>query len=627
MKIKGFRGYCCVIRSALIISSLLLPLASAWAQLPGHYTISTVSGTTGVLSGPFGLASDSSGNLYITDQFNQVVRKLSGGSLTTVAGNGTAGFSGDGSAAGSAELHDPSGVAVDSSGNIYIGDSGNHVVREVAGGNIKTVAGNQTIGYSGDGGKATNAQLENPSGVAVDSSGNIYFSDSMNNAVRIVCMNQTPMPCAAISSFTAGDITTFAGHQDPNGGGFGGDGGPATQASLFNPIGLAFDQHGNLYVADTGNEVIRKVTSAGIISTVAGSGIAGYSGDGGPALQAALNSPTGLTIDSLGNIFIADRLNSVIRVVELNGNIGTVAGMESSPPGNSGDGGPATSARLYFPSDVVYSGGKIYIADNGNNVIRLLTPIPSSPQINAGGVISASEYGASSTIAPGDWIEIYGTNLAGNTRSWQQSDFKGSSAPTSLDLTSVTIGGQAAYVYYISPNQVDVQVPSSVGPGTQPVIVTTELGTSNTVNVNVAATSPGLLAPASFKIGGTQYAVAFLANTMTIILPTGAIAGLTTQPALPGQTITLYGVGFGAVMPNIPAGQIVGGVNTLSSPVQISIGGMPADVTYQGLAPGLIGTYQFNVVIPTIPANNAAPLTFTQGGVSGTQTLFVAVGS
>jgi uncharacterized protein (TIGR03437 family) len=614
-QLKGHR----VNRVAFLSVALLVAwLPIGWAQAPPAYIISTPAGATGVLSGPLGVAVDSSGNLYIADQFNNVVRELSGSTLTTVAGNGTGGYSGDGGAPTSAELDSPSGVALDSSGNLYIADSGNAVVRKVSGGKISTVAGNNASGhgFSGDGGLAINAQLTNPSSLAVDSSGNIYIADPMNDVVRVVCQNQTPAPCAAISSFVAGDITTFAGNEG-SGAGYSGDGGPSTGALLNNPVGVALDSHGNLYIADTSNELIRKVTPAGIISTVAGNGYTGYAGDGGLATQASLNDPWNVSIDAVGNVFIADRFNSVIRVIEPNGNITTVAGIAGAE-GYTGDGGPATSATLDWPTGVAVSGTNVYIADNVNNVIRLLTAIPAPPHVNPKGVISASQYGAFSTVAPGGWIEIYGVNLAGNTRQWQESDFNGSAAPTSLDLTSVTIGGQSAFVYYISPTQVDVQVPSNVGTGTQPLVVTTEQGSSGTYNVTVAATAPGLLAPASFEIGGMQYAAAFVANSTTL-------TGMPSQPASPGSTITLYGVGFGAVTPNTPAGQIVAGNDTLVSPVQIFIGGAMANVSYQGLVPSFIGLYQFNLTVPTIPANNAAPLTFTQGGAGGMQTLYIAV--
>jgi uncharacterized protein (TIGR03437 family) len=231
-------------------------------------------------------------------------------------------------------------------------------------------------------------------------------------------------------------------------------------------------------------------------------------------------------------------------------------------------------------------------------------------------------------VAPGSWIEIYGTNLAGDTRSWGSADFNGSNAPTSLDFVSVTVGGQPAYVAYISPGQVNVQVPSNVSAGTQPLVLTTEWGTSTTYNLTVGPT-PGIFAPSILNVGGKQYAGALLANTSTWVLPTGAVSGLTSQPASPGAIITLYGVGFGTTNPAVPAGQLVSStqLTSLTSPLQVLFGTTPATLQYQGLAPGYVGLYQFNIVVPTVAAGSAVPLIFMQGGNTLPQTLYTAVGN
>jgi len=640
----------------LAFAFVLLPVVCL-AQAPPPYTISTFAGTytsptsttlptcpntspgdggaatSAQLCGPFGLAFDSTGNLYIADSNNERIRKISGGTITTVAGNGTAGFSGDGAAATSAELNSPSGVTFDSGGNMYIADSQNYEIRKVSGSTIATVAGqnSQGSGFMEDQqlGAATLAQLGIPSSVAVDSSGNIYFADPPNNIVSVVCENQTPVACTTAVfgsvTFAAGDINVFAGNQ-PTGCNYTGDGGLSISALLCNPIGVTLDPAGNLYIVDSDNHAIRKVTPSGVISTVAGSGLPGYTGDGGLAILATLNTPKGVAVDAANNIYIADSINCVIRMVEANGIITTIAGNQSAGPGYSGDGGPATSAQMFFPSDVAVNGGKVYISDTQNNLIRVLTPAPVVPQINAGGVITAGSFGASATVAPGSWVEIYGTNLAGDTRTWQTSDFNGSTAPTSLDFTSVTIGGQSAFVDYISPTQVNVQIPSNVSAGTQPLILTTEYGTSAAYNLTVATTAPGMYAPTVLNIGGNQYVGALYADSpSTWVLPTGAVSGFTSQPAAAGDTIVMYGVGFGTVTPASPAGQIVSGQDSLTSPVQFLFGTTPGTVTYQGLAPGLVGLYQFNVMIPSGVSGNLVPVTFSQGGTPGTQTLYTAI--
>jgi uncharacterized protein (TIGR03437 family) len=258
---------------------------------------------------------------------------------------------------------------------------------------------------------------------------------------------------------------------------------------------------------------------------------------------------------------------------------------------------------------------------------RSITAKASSPSISSGGVVSASAFGGFTSVAPGSWIEIYGSNLATDTRSWASSDFNGVNAPTSLDGTSVTIGGQSAFVDYISPGQVNAEVPSSVAAGAQPVIVTQGGVASNPLTVTVNAEAPGLLAPSSFDIGGTQYVAALFSDGVTYVLPPGAIAGVPSRRAQPGDNITLYGVGFGPVIPGIPAGQIVQQDNSLALPFQLNFGQAQAAVTYDGLAPSAVGLYQFNVTVPNVASSDTVPATFTLGGVAGTQTLYIAIQS
>jgi sugar lactone lactonase YvrE len=277
-----------------------------------------------------------------------------------VAGNGNAGYSGDGGPAVRAQLSNPFGVALDSAGNLYIADDGNNRIRKVArAGVISTVAGAGTRAL-GDAGPATGAQLALPGGVALDSASNLYIADFANDRIRKV----TP----------AGVIGTVAG-----GGTQGlGDGGPATSAQLNRPSDVAVDSDGNLYIADTGNSRIRKVTPAGVISTIAGGGRAGSSGDDGPATDAQLHFPRGVAADSAGNLYIADSENNRIRKVTPAGITSTVAG--NGDAGYSGDGGPATDAQLRSPSRVSLGGAsRLYVADEGNNAIRLLEPQTAAP--------------------------------------------------------------------------------------------------------------------------------------------------------------------------------------------------------------------------------------------------------
>ena len=320
--------------------------------------------TSATLSSPEGVALDGSGNLYIADEGNHRVRRVdvATGNISTVAGTGTSGFGGDGGAATAATLYFPRGVALDGSGNLYIADSGNRRIRKVdaATGNISTVAGTGASGSSGDGGAATAATLRNPSGVALDGSGNLYIADSLNHRVRRV-------------DATTGNISTVAGTGTS---GFGGDGGAATAATLSSPKGVALDGSGNLYIA-TGDARIRKVDAAtGNISTVAGTGTFGGDGDGGAATSATLNFPEGVALDGSGNLYIADVLFSRIRKVDAaTGIISTVAGTGTS--GFGGDGGAPASARLNLPRGVALDGsGNLYIADGGNHRIRRTRSVP-----------------------------------------------------------------------------------------------------------------------------------------------------------------------------------------------------------------------------------------------------------
>jgi len=253
-------------------------------------------------------------------------------------------------------------------------------------------------------------------------------------------------------------------------------------------------------------------------------------------------------------------------------------------------------------------------------------PPAAAPSIS--GVVSASAFGGFQNVAPGSWIEIYGTNLAPDTREWAGSDFSGNNAPTALDGVQVMIGGQNAFIDYISssPGQVNAQLPSNIPTGGTLQLTLSNGGVvSSPVNIMVNSAEPGLLAPASFNIGGKQYVVAILPDGATYVLPTGAIAGISSRPAHPGETITMYGVGFGPVTGGFSAGEIVTGDNQLTASLGLLFGQTTAQVTYDGLAPTFVGLYQFDVVVPGVPGNDAVPLTFNLGGAAGTQTLYTAV--
>ena len=358
------------------------------------------------LHNPVGVAVDGAGNIYVADMYNSAIRKINtSGIISTIAGNGTAGYTGDGGAATSAQLFFPTSVFVDGAGNVYIGDNQNNVIRKVDNsGIITTIAGNATNGFSGDSGPAVSASLSLPYGVTVDSAGNIYIADQGNNRVRMVNSSGSISTfagpgyysgdggtAAAATLYRPNGITTAAGsfyiadtynrrirkvdaaHTISTIAGTGtignsGNGGTAIAATFFLPIAVAADGKGNIYILDT-NNTVRKINAAGIISAYAGNGIAGYNGDGIPAVSAKLNQANGIAVDHIGNLYIADYGNNRIRKVDTAGIISTIAGNGS--PGFSGNGGPAISAQLNAPEGVaVDNHGNVFIADYNNYMIR-----------------------------------------------------------------------------------------------------------------------------------------------------------------------------------------------------------------------------------------------------------------
>jgi sugar lactone lactonase YvrE len=351
--------------------------------------------TSAQLSYPYGVASasDVSGDLYIADTFNHRIRHVSAitGTITTVAGTGDFGFNGDDIAATAAQLNYPNGIVLDGLGNMYIADTNNHRIRRVLAstGIITTVAETGDFGFNGDDIAATAAELWYPSGIALDNSGEIagsmYIADTNNHRIRYV-------------SATSGIITTVAGSSNF---GFSGDSMAATAAELWYPSGIAPDASGNLYIADTNNHRIRLVSAiTGIITTVAGTGDFGFNGDDIAATAAQLNYPNGIVLDGLGNMFIADTYNHRIRLVSASSLlITTVAG--TGDFGFSGDSMAATAAELWYPSGIAPdASGNLYIADTYNHRIRLVSAITGIITTVAGTDTTSPPPSALPTVEP-----------------------------------------------------------------------------------------------------------------------------------------------------------------------------------------------------------------------------------
>jgi uncharacterized protein (TIGR03437 family) len=659
--------------------------------------------TAAALNQPFGVAVDSSGNVYISEFGDSRIRKISGGKISTIAGNGTFGFGGDGSAATSAQLNVPHGLCVDSGGNVYVADFGNNRIRKIAGSNISTAAGNGLLSYSGDGGSAMQAQMSQPTSVAVDAAGNIYVADTLNHAVRQITAKgvistfagtgapgftgdgsaankaqlNAPQGVAVDAAGnvyiadtgnyrvrvvgTNGNISTFAGNGSP---GYGGDGGSPTSATFYLPTAVTTDKSGAVYIADYQAGVVRKV-SGGTITTFAGNGGTGYSGDGGPATAAQLDGPAAIAFDPAGNLYITQLIDSRVRKVATNGRISTVAGtgangytgegypalmsqlsapggvaadaygnvfisvagnrlMQLSPDGNlttlagnglpgySGDGGPSTGSQLNVPAGIFLdSSGKLYIADSANNAVRMLSIA------GYGTSISTVTNGASNQtgpIAPGEIVVVYGSGLGPQQLANMQLDSNGL-VTTVLAGTRVLFNGTPAPILYSVGTQVSAVVPFGLSGSTAQVIAQSGNQTSVPVSVNVAATAPAIFTADS---SGQGQALANNADGS----PNSA-----SNPAAAGSTITVYMTGAGALSPSVPDGTITfAPLPKTAQTVTATIGGQSATVQSSGaVSNNVAGTVQVNVQIPNGTPSGPASITVQVGGVTSPAGVTIAV--
>jgi uncharacterized protein (TIGR03437 family) len=587
-----------------IVCGLVCASAGAW----GQYVISTIagegppaspgySGDNGAATGaqlyfPTGIAY-AKGNLYIADQTNHCIRMIANGIITTFAGVcGTPGYAGDGAAATLANLDNPSGVAVDPNGDVLIADTSNNVVRIVVPtGIISTFAGNHASGTStGDGGPAIDGVISAPTAIASDSAGNIYVTDSANNLVRkINAVQQCTTP-------TTG--TPVCGNFLSTPIGIGSTGG-----SLNHPNGIAIDPSFAIYVSDTSHRVLKFANGA--LTTFAGTGNIGGGpnvGDNGLAVNAVLNNPIGLAIDAAGNVYIADANEFRIRMVAPSGIITTIAGTTQS--GYGGDGGSALNALLDFPHAVLPDGnGNIFIADTQNNVIRELS-FPG-PTIVANGVVSSASFQPS--ISPGSLASIAGSNLATSVGS-------DSVLPllTNFGQASVSVNGKNAPILYVSPTQINFQVPWETATGNATVSVTVDGATSNSVTVPVTAAAPGIF----FNSSG-----AAIAQNHDFSLNTPG------NPAHAGSYLITYLTGSGPVTPSIADGAATPSTGLVqpTSSISVTIGGQPATVLGSALTPGFVSLLQVNVTVPSGLAAGSYPMVITIGGhTSNSATVSIA---
>ena len=581
------------LRIALALLSLLITPHE-------HAQTATINATTIPLILPSAVVFDPQGNLYIAETGNHVIRKVDTlGHITTIAGTGTQGFSGDNGPATAAQLDSPQGLAL-STTTLYIADTHNHRIRAVdlTTNLITTIAGT-TPGFSGDSGLATAAHLNLPTAITLDTTGNLYIADTANHRIRRID--------------TTGTITTIAGNGTQ---GFSGDTGPATAASIDSPTGLAVDPLNNLYLADTHNQRIRKITpTTGIITTIAGTGALGQSGDAALATSAQLALPHGLTIDPQGNLYLADTANHRIRRIDATtGIITTIAG--TGTQGFSGDTGPATAANLDSPRSATYSPTQLTIADTNNQRVRQITTstqtittiaglgntTPGTLTLTAPSVIA---YGTgqltatlnTATTATGSitFLDTYAsttTTLATTPLSSNTATLPWLTLPTGIHTITATYPGDlthtsaqsTAFILTITPAPTHTSLNLPTSPATLPA----------TVSAQVASTTTGIptgtltLLDAATPIATTTLTAA---GAATFLIPTLTPGNHTLTAAYAGD-------------PNFQPSTTPPATLTITTPITI-----PADFTLTATGP----TSQ------TIPSGTAATFTFTaptQGNLS-----------
>jgi len=525
--------------------------------------------TNAVLYQPSAVSLDTAGNLYIADTGTQRVRQVSpGGTIITVAGTGTASASTDKIASVTASLNFPMGVGVDAGGNLLISDTQNQRVREVTAGIIQTVAGTGIAGLGNANQLASQTQLNNPRNTCMAPSGTMYVADTGNH--RVLSVPKSQLSTVALGTGAPG---------------FSGDGAQAWIAQVSQPSACAVDATGNLYVADTGNNRIRKVTPAGIVTTVAGTSVAGSAGDEGPANVAQLNGPRGVAVDGNGNLFIGDTGNNRIREITADGVIHTIAGQSGA--GFLGDGGPATAARLNGPAGILLDGsGNVYFADSGNNRVRELIPDSSASNDTLPGGLTvmnaASQAGGS--VAPGEMVAITGSNLGpatGISALFDQNGF----LPPVLGQVVVQFDGLAAPLAYVQASQIFVQVPYEVSGNQSTQIQLFYKGqVEAAAGVAVAVSAPGVYAGMVNADGSFNSQL---------------------QPAARGSNISLFATGAGVTNPTNVTGQATKGTGALPVlPVSLKIGGVAATLVSAVSAAGQTGVIQ---VVATIPAGSVVP--------------------
>jgi uncharacterized protein (TIGR03437 family) len=521
--------------------------------------------TAALLSQPSTIALNAAGSLYIADTGTQRVRQvLPSGVIQTLVGTGVAGSAADNIAASAATLNSPLGVALDAAGDILIADTWNQRIRQVgADGLIHNLVGTGAVGLGAEGLPPAQTQLNGPSGVCTGRGGTLFVVDTFNHRV----LQAAPLPLVAT---TAGNGSR----------GNAGDGGPARLAQLNQPSACALDSAGNLFIADTLNHRIRKVDSAGTISTVAGTGAAGFSGDEGPATAAGISAPLGVVVDDNGDIFIADTGNNRIRQVTADGLIHTIAGQNAA--GFAGDGGPAASAEIDAPGGLYLDGaGDLYFADTGNNRVRRLVPASAAPSplvaLTPLSAVSAASL-LPGPVAPGELIVVFGAGLGPESGVAGVLDSSGVLANL-LSGAEVRFDGVPAPVFYAQFGQMNVQVPYTVAGNAVTHVQALYQGiVSGSLDLVVVAAAPALF-PVVVNQDGS---------------PNSAL-----DPTALGSILTFYATGEGLTNGLNVSGQAAAvPYPSPILPVTLTVAGFPAQILYAGSAPGAVGLLQVNARVP-----------------------------
>ncbi|MEZ5353221.1 MAG: SBBP repeat-containing protein [Bryobacteraceae bacterium] len=495
-----------------------------------------------------GIALDNRGSLYIADPETHVIRRVRpDGIIQPFAGIAANGFTGDGGPASRARLNEPLGLAADTDGNLYIADKGNRRVRRISvDGVISTVAGNGQSGSDGDGGPALQASFREPSQLAFDAAGNLYVADSAANRIRRIGKD--------------GVISTVAGS---GAAGFGGDGGPATAARLTSPGGMAFDRDGNLYFADQLNHRIRRITTRGVIETIAGTGVAAWEGDNLPAAGAAFNSPFGVAFDSAGNLYVTDRENHRIRVIDGKGVIRTFAGSGASffgeevAPANSFWNLPATIAA--DPA------GNLVIVDSGNlRVRRIRFPLPLPPATAIRSILNG--FGAQAVVAGFSIASIFGDNFLAETITADAAMAEGK-LPTELGGVRVRFNNRDAYLLFVSKNQINFLVPVDLATGPVPVEVSGPNGRGSAMAF-LQEVSPALL---THVVSEQTTPVAVFAGESILVAPAGSIADRESRSGKAGDLVDLIATGLGLTDPAAPEGVVFETAYPLADPSRLAV--------------------------------------------------------